>query len=319
MHVAFQSSHVARDVSSGELAIDIVRTDSLAGVVQHDQVHFAIPRNYHVHDDCVAAALMTLVGETCPVVTSNFPISEHCARILTSFYKLEDVGPVDASLEPRRPGRHVAINFSGGVDSTALYLLMQEVLGSDFKVVSYDFGGRFRRERTNFELFHRDVTCRTDLRARGFNRHGRFLASLPLLFADYLDLRSIASGHTLHNERDTIVSTIDGVRPDYRRQDGVYRAGGLAEEHFVRGLASPGAIKIILDRAPERLETALAASARRDSEKYYTRAIWSKHVYERVGLPLPDWLTSLTPPATRASRIRLPGSASACRGRRPTA
>lgn len=273
MRATLHSSHVTRDFSDGQLTIDIVKEDALLGVSRHDRVHFSVPRDYHVHNDSVAAALLTLLGRTCAEAAFNFPISERCAELLTSYYKLAGVGPVDAALEPRQPGRHLAINFSGGTDSTALYLLMQDVLGDDFKVVSIDFGGRFTHERQGYRRFHRDVTCRTDLRQHGYDTHGRFIASVALLYADYLDLAGVVSGHTLLQETSSIISRADGRLPDYRQKEPAYRAGGLAEEHLVRSLTTLSMFQIVLDSAPERREDAFAASAPRNTEKYYARAV----------------------------------------------
>jgi hypothetical protein len=298
MRVAFHSSHPAGDYGGGTLAVDVVREDASTGDRQTARIHFSVPPDYHVHNDSVAAALLTLVGKSCREVTFNFPISQRCAELLRTYYRLDSVGPIDESLEPRRPGRNLAINFSGGVDSTGLYLLLDEVLGDDFKVITYDFGGRFDRERTGYVQFRRDITCRTDLREHGFNQYGRFISSAPLLFADYLDLRAVASGHTLHNEVVSMVSTLNGSPPDYRARDVIYHAGGLEEAHLVRTLCSPGIFRLILRRAPERMRAALSASAVRGTEKYYTRAIWSKHVYRELGIPLPGWIASLNAPAT---------------------
>jgi hypothetical protein len=297
VRATLHSSHVTRDFSDGQLTFDIVKEDARLGVSRHDRVHFSVPRDYHVHHDSVAAALLTLLGRTCAEVTFNFPISERCAELLTNYYRLAGVGPVDPALEPRRPGRHIAINFSGGVDSTALLLLMQEVLGDDVRVISIDFGGRFAHERRGFRQFRRDVTCRTDLRQHGYDQHGRFIASVALLYADYLELSSVANGHTLMQETTSIVSRADGRLPDYRQKEPVYLAGGLAEEHLVRGLTTLSMFKIILDSAPERLEDIFAASAQPNTEKYYSRALLIRYLLREAGLPLPAFLQSAKRPS----------------------
>jgi hypothetical protein len=296
MHATLHSSHVTHDFSDGELAIDIVTDDARRGISRHDRVRFAVPRDYHVHNDAVAAALLTLLGRTCSQITFNFPISEHCAALLTSYYSLAQVGPIDPTLEPRQPGRQFALNFSGGTDSTALYLLLQDVLGDDFKVITSDFGGRFVRERSGFQTLRRDITCRTNLRQRGYDEHGRFIAAVPLLFADYLDLGRVASGHGLLQENVTIARRTKAHTPDYRAKEPVYLAGGLREEHIVRGLSSHAILRIILQRAPERLEGAFTASAYRNTEKYYSRMLVVRGLCQELGLPLPAFLEGLPQP-----------------------
>jgi len=299
MQVAFASSHCVGDFGSGELLVDIARDDPATGFSARDRVSFSVPPDYHAHNDCVAAALLALVGASCREVRFDFPISAQCAAILRGYYELEEIGPVDEALEPRRPGRNLAINFSGGTDSTALYLLLQEVLGDEFKVITFDFGGRFVHERIGFSRFPRHVTCRTNLRALGFDQHGRFLAAGPLLFADYLDLGSVASGHTLLQENLTITDLTERPAPDYRRKDPVYLAGGLVEHHLLRGISSLGVFAIIVDRAPEGMESALAASAPCHTEKYQSRAAWLRHTYREAGAPLPPFLRVLETPIVR--------------------
>lgn len=242
---------------------------------------------------------MTLVGRTQRIVSFNFPISERCATILRAYYRLDDIGPVDPSLEPRRPGRYLGLNFSGGTDSTALYLLLREVLGEDFRVITCDFGPRFRLEQTGYGPFHRDVTCRTDIRERGFDRHGRFIAAAALLHADYLDLRAVASGHTVLHDAVSFQRAVEGEPPNYRDKDPVYLAGGLEEAHIVRGLQTPGILRLIIDLAPEQMEAAFAASARPITEKYYSRAVWARQIYRELRLPLPDFLRALPAPTIR--------------------
>lgn len=297
--VTFHSSHVQRDFSNGLLAIDVARRFPHTSSVVRKQVTYSVPVGFHVHNDCVAAALLTLVGRTCPRVTFNFPISERCALILRETYDLLDVGPVDPHMEPRQPGRHLAINFSGGTDSTGLYLLLEAALGDDFKVITCDFGPTFRLERAGYQHVRRDVTCVTDLRAQALDRAGRFISSVAMLHADYLDLHSVASGHTLLHEISTLSSLMDGDPPDYRSRDAVYHGAGLEEAHIVRGLQTPGIFRIIIGRAPHWVEGAFAASARPVTEKYYSRAVWVRQVYRDLGLPLPDFLKNLPAPTIR--------------------
>ena len=59
--------------------IGIEFVDAERRVTHHDRIHVQVPRDFHVHNDSVAAALMTLVGRSCPIVTFNFPISTRCA------------------------------------------------------------------------------------------------------------------------------------------------------------------------------------------------------------------------------------------------
>jgi hypothetical protein len=164
--VRFESSHARGDYAGGQLRVAIGRPDPARGLTVWDRVWFSVPADFHTHHDSVAAALMTLIGRTYPVVTFNFPISRHCAELLTRYYRLDEIGPIDESQEPRKPGRYVALNLSGGCDSAALWCLLANDLRLEFRTITSDYGGRFAHEARGYERFPRDVTCATNLRAR---------------------------------------------------------------------------------------------------------------------------------------------------------
>jgi hypothetical protein len=244
----------------------------------------------------VAAALMTLVGNR-RAVTFNFPISARCAQLLAEFYDLEEVGPVDASLEPRRPGRRLGINFSGGLDSMALWLLLKEHARADFRAIALDYGPPFDIERRGFRAVPTDVICGANFRALGYGQHGRFNASASLLFADYLDLGSLASGHTYNQNPYSVEHLLHGEEPAFRQLEPAYHAGGLTEAHLIRGLNSLGTDKLVYTLAPQLVEAAFVASARPGGDNHLTKGYTLRWLYEQAGQPVPDFLRNLTFPA----------------------
>lgn len=297
--VRFETNHVARDFGDGALSVVIAATDDARGQTVYDRVTFSVPPDFHAHNDAVAAALLTLVGRRYAVVTFNFPISDYCATTLRDYYGLAEIGPVDASLEPRRPGRWIGLNFSGGFDSVALWCILNHRLGLAFKTITSDYGRSFAHERTGYAAFPRDVTCATDLRDRGFDVNGRFNAAVPLLYADYLDLASLASAHTIRHTADDAAELSAGLRPSFLDKAAAYRAGGLEELHLCRGINTLGMLKIVFAAAPEHLEGALAASAPRWAEKAQAKALMLRRLYQQAGQPEPDWLAATRSPPRR--------------------
>ena len=295
MRIQFWSSHMQQPASE-TLTVDIATENAAARATTHDQLSFSVPADYHAHNDLVAAALMTLIGRTATVVTFNFPISSHCAATLRAYYRLEEVGPVDDALEPRQRGRYLGLNFSGGTDSTAVWLLLTNS-GADFKVITSDYGGRYARERFGYRRTQRDITCRTDFRVKGYERNlGRFNAAVPLLFADYLDLSGIATGHNVFQNPLSIEAVGKGRQPAFRLLEPAFTAGGLEEVHLIRGITMVGTLSILLQGGLDVIESAFAASSVRTSWKYFSKAMLAQWLCARRNLPLPAFLRDLPTP-----------------------
>lgn len=263
MRFHISSGHVAGDYPGGQLAVTIRRGVARERPVRSDVVHFSVPPDFHTHHDAVAAAMLTRVGKHASTVEFNFPVSPHCAELLQRYYpKLERVEPIDPSAAPRRPGRYLGLNFSGGIDSTAVWLILRAVVGDQFRVVTSDYGGPYAFEAAGFGAFRRDVTCRTDLREKGFDWAGRFNSCVPLLYADYLDLRAQVTGHPYTLGSSQVESLRDGHPPSFLNEDLVLLAGGLEELHLLRPVFNSGPMLVVATLAPELIRNAFAASAR---------------------------------------------------------
>ncbi|RIK35554.1 MAG: hypothetical protein DCC58_20345 [Chloroflexi bacterium] len=277
------------------LRIEIAVEDAAAGQTRWDAIEFSIPADFHAHNDTVAAALMTLVGTTYQAVSFNFPISARCAELLGRRYQGVAIGPVDPAQAPRRPGQRIGVNFSGGTDSVAVWLLLREFYGNDFLVITSDYFPIGGAEVRGFAGYHRDVTCRTNLRQRGFDQAGRFHFCVPLLFAEYLDLGRIVTGHTLSQTADGVADYRGGLRPAFLDGDLAVQAGGLEDVHLIRSLTSIGVGKLLLTLAPERIDAALEASSHPGQSKQYLNAEILRYLFRDAGLPLTPLLADDRP------------------------
>ena len=296
--VAFISSHVGRDVAAGRLTVWIGREDERAGRTVYDEIWFEVPADFRTHNDCVATALMTLVGRQFRSVTFNFPISAVCGRILAEHYALDAVGPIDSALEPRQPGRLLGLNFSGGLDSMAVWVLLKEHVQTEFRAIATAYGAPYDFEERGFHSVPADVICRTNFRALGYGRHGRFNAAAALLFADYLDLGSLTSGHTHNQNPYSVEHLFCDEQPHFRRQEPAYHAAGLTEAHLIRGLNSLGTMRIVFTLAPQLIEASFAASAPPGWENHITKGLALRWLYEQAGRDLPASVRDLTFPAS---------------------
>lgn len=297
MRVTFTSGHVRGQFAGGTLKIGIERAGGASGRTVRDTIAFELPHGYRVHNDLVAAAMLTLVGSDATTVRFNFPISEHCATTLIRFYdRLTDVGPVDPSLAPRQPGRYLGLNLSGGLDSTAVWLLLREMLGTEFRTITTEYGGAFAFEAHGYATIPRDISCKTDFRRKGFDRSGRFNSCVTLLVADYLDLRAQVTGHPYSLNASMVESLRDGRAPRFLAHDLALLAGGLEEVHLIRSLSNLGPVLILAALAPERIPAAYAASAPPGSEKHFTKGMLLRLALERAGHDARRVLPELTPP-----------------------
>jgi hypothetical protein len=294
MRVSFESSHVRGNFGDGRLTVRIQRVDDRRRRTRNDEISFEAPPDFHTHNDSVAAALLTLVGRSCPVVTFNFPISTRCAEILAAHYNLTEVGPIDPSLEPRRRGRYLGLMLSGGLDSMALWLTLRRVLGDDFKIITTDFGGNFEFESRGFQYFRRDVSCRTDFREKGFAREGRFTTAVPLLFADYADLASVTTGHHYPHVPLSVESLRDGGRPRFLDEDRPLNAGGLDEVHIMRCLNVAGQSRLTMLADDDMLEAAWHGSSPAGTTKRFHKGLILRRLYERKGLTPPEWIGDIS-------------------------
>lgn len=303
MSASIRSNHLQRDAADNRLLIDVTLEDERKGQTVHDVLSFDTPADFHTHNDCVAAAVMTLIGSRYRTVRFNFPISPTCAAILLDYYQLDDVGPVSPNVEPRRRGASLGLMFSGGLDSLAMWMILNHALGpGEFRVVTTAFGGWFAFEEQGYQHVPRDVACRTDFRQKQYDRSGRFTAAVPLLFADYLDLDGVVTGHLMNHPPLSIESLADGRSPKYLREDLPLLAGGLGEVHIGRALWAPSPLWIAAQGDPERFEACWRGSSPPGSEKHFKKGMMLRLLYERAGLRLPEWLATIAPPR-RPSRL----------------
>jgi hypothetical protein len=296
MRIELHSSHVDGDFSSGRLEVRILREDERAGVSVLDDIYVSVPPDFHAHNDLVATALLTLIGGASPDVSFNFPISTHCATLLRDYYRLTDIGPVDPALAPRVPGTRVGVAFSGGLDSTAVVVLLRELLGEPTAVITNDYAYGFEFERQGFGNVAQDIVCATDFRVKGFVAGGNFNLATPLLFADYLDLRAVANGDPLLTHAVDMASLADGSPPPFLAHAPALLAGGLHDVYLARSLMTPALLRVLMVAAPQLLEPATRAAGSWGSTKPYFKGMTLRALYRADGLPPPVFLDTLPRP-----------------------
>ncbi|RIK35281.1 MAG: hypothetical protein DCC58_20680, partial [Chloroflexi bacterium] len=292
MHVQFTSSHVGGDFSSGRLVVQAALEQPSRGISEVREFFFEVPPDFCTHNDLVAAALLALIGRGYTTAGFNFPISERCARLLAWVHQLEDIGPVDASQEPRRPGTHLGVTFSGGLDSLAVWVLVRDYAGIPFKLITGEFEGYYR-EAVGYAPYRRDVSCYTNFRRVIGEVGRRFDVVIPLLFADYADLGAFTTGHTFASGPMLWNDPRLDAEPEFLWINMFAEAAGLPEVHLVRGLDTAGLLQFLYATAPETLERGMHVTSRPGTTKYRAKASILEYLFRRDGASTPSWLANM--------------------------
>lgn len=264
-------------IADGRLLIDIKAEKA------SNQIYFTVPQDFHVHFDCVASAVATLLGTDYKEIEFQFPISDRCAKGLESGTKA--IIRRESSVEPRVPGARFGLNFSGGFDSLTAYLMAPE----QFRI-AVDFGGPFKREREFFETLQPEVICETDFRSKGYaNATWQFMGAASILYADYLNLAGMGFGTIFEATPANYRLTPPTLSVDFRT------AAGLFDSTMTRGLTEFGTTLILVQRAPELLEKSLRSVAAAGSEKLFRKRLLIETARHFLGGPLPNFTGSDLP------------------------
>jgi hypothetical protein len=258
------------EVVGGQLVI------GLATERQRDRLHFSVPEGFRTHFDLVAAAVAPLVRGSPAHITFDFPVSDLVRMRVAARTGAEVVSA--GSGDPRPPGTRLALNFSGGVDSFAAWLLAPD----EMLRLAVDYGRWFRRERRSFAPLAPDMICSTDFRAKGYGQADwLFMAAATTLFADHLDLSSVGFGTHL------------AASPSYLQPRGweprdltapLLSAAGLRDCTLTRGLTEFGTSLVVDRYAPDAAGDVLASAGRRGSAKVFRkRLIYDSAVAYRGG------------------------------------
>jgi hypothetical protein len=250
-------------VADGELVL------ALRTVHQVDHLHFTVPPGFHAHPDLVAAAVAPLVHSRHERIRFNFAVSSAVQELIARRTRAKV--STEGTIEPRQAGSTTALNFSGGMDSLAAWLLAPHGV----KRVAIDFGAWFRRERRFFDTLDPDVVCRTDIRAKGYARNDwLFMGSVAMLFADHLDLGAMGFG-TMFDSTPSNFNPAGWDISARRRspQPALAEAIGLREYATTRGLTVFGGSMVVDAFRPDLAERSLGSLARHRSEKSFRKRL----------------------------------------------
>lgn len=236
----------------------------------------------------MAAALATLCGRKYHAIGFDFPMSDRCRTMIGTATAAAITAP--GVVPPRPSGRHLVLNFSGGMDSLAAWL----VADRKPRLVSMDFGAPFEREADYFSSFD-TLICRTDFRQKGFGLNDwRFMAAGSLLFADMLDAGLIGFGSIF----EATPANFAPPRTSKPVPNGPFGAIGSQDVSWTRAITEIGTAMIVLTMAPEMAEPSLRSLAAEGTEKYHRKQLLLELAARRLGAA-PSKPTGLVRPRVR--------------------
>lgn len=236
------------------------------------ELHFDLGVRHRPVDDVLALALALLIGRKYDSISyDGLAAPAKCREVIEqitgSAVSLKEVGP-----KPRRAAKHSVLSFSGGFDSLAAMDMMPR--GS--KRFSFDFGGKFSRERPFFEKFDTTIV-ETNLVDEGFNRnHWEFMYSGAVLLHDFFRTDYLATGGVFG------ISALDLMKSRESWDTAPTPAQnylGITPYFPVRGLTEAGTAAMVHQKYEHLMLDSLKSLAN-PKEGKYTRKILMMRAYQ---------------------------------------
>lgn len=235
------------------------------GIIE-DILSFSVPPDFHCHPDLFATSLATLCGRRFRRIEFGFAISEKAAAAISAW--TGSTIRATGTVEPRRKGSRIALNFSGGFDSLAAYFLAPD----EQLRCAVDFGGQFGRECDFFTTLAPDIVCKTDIRSKGYDRQSwMFMGAPSLLLADYLNLEAIGYGTNFESSLWHYHTQPDFAPKSSSNQ--LLRGVDLYDSTVLRGLTGFGVARILKHYAPALVPLSLRSLAAEGSIKRVRKTI----------------------------------------------
>lgn len=253
------------NIIEGRIECDVLRFED-DNLTNEDKVFFELSEKIIVNKNLIAIALSTLCGTIFDNVYMDLEIGDEVYNNLKSFFDCEfNVKEINQSGISKGKG-NIILNFSGGFDSLAIYLLMPH----KFKLVSLDFSGKFAREEKFFKVFS-PYTVKTNIRLLGLSRnHWSFMGIGAILFKEYLEA-----------DYETFGSILEAGPYTFTKKHSLLDNpisfpmcfAGLNELHLARGITEPGTALIISNKSPYFINSSLNSLANIGEEKRYRKQL----------------------------------------------
>lgn len=248
-------------------------------VVQDDEIFLEFDRELKINDNVMAVALSTLCGMTFDYIYFDLDINEDLLKDISLFTKGEVASKSTNNLPYLNNNKDdkIIINFSGGMDSLAAYLILPKNIS---EIVSIDFN-ILDREKTFFKKF-KPYTLRTNFRELGYNRNTwQFMGIGSILFNELINAKYQLFG--------TIMETGVGYSFEkYATQKQFpcepFSFIGIQDLKIIQGITEIGTTLIICKLAPHLVNDSLISLAPPETTKRYRKELIVKILMDKLDL-----------------------------------
>lgn len=197
---------------------------------------------FYLSSRFVAMLVGSICGKNYDNIYIDFPVPDNYTAFLSNFTQakihVKDKNEI-LGLVFKKPVKYL-LSFSGGFDSLAAYCLLKN---QDYKCVSLDFGGRFKRERLFFEKFETHIV-RTNLLETSLQKnHWTFMGLGFIFMSEKYSIENYIFGGIIQNSFIKFTKSSKFVNQSI----GMFPLAGMKAHPIVQGLTEVGTILIILN------------------------------------------------------------------------
>ena len=269
--IRFENIRISEDVR-----IDISCTVEVEGAANSFDLWFDFSQPTSVSSDALGVALSTLCGRAYDEIFFDLGLSAETTKKIALFTLAMITAREGVSVDTaERSG--ITLSFSGGFDSLAALSLMP----SNTRLVSMDFGGRFSREKSFFQIFETTIVSTNVLSTPLSKNSWSFMGSGAIL-------TSSQQKSQYHTFGSILEAGPDNLRVSPMAADNVtfppFEAAGFVNAPYVAGLTEVGTLIVLGRYKPELIPQSLASLASPGEEKLYRKKVLADIVSDRMKL-----------------------------------
>lgn len=225
-------------------------------------------------NDALALAISTFAGKAFGEIEIDLPILMQTKKNIERFTEANVIAPIAENTNIITERNSIILNFSGGFDSLAAFLLMP----SDTKLVAIDFGGWFEREKNFFQRF-KPYTLKTNFRQLKLDKNSW----------TFMGVGAILYGEALNAGYNVFGTILEATPAQFVEEPGAARSfstepffsAGLKDIRYTNGLTEVGTAMVVSYYAPELANESLISLSNPKTEKRYRKEVLLDIVCEK--------------------------------------
>lgn len=261
------------DISQGNVRFQAYSV--LDGVRQTDDLYYSFSENFIPGNNLIAIALAILCGKNYDSIYIDLNVDKDTLARVKEFTLADvNVAGYDCPAMETEGKNNFALSFSGGFDSLTAYYLMPE----DTKLVSIDFGSKFKREVDFFSNFDTHIVA-TNFRKLGHVRLRGFMGFGAILYSEYLHIGYHAYGSIFETAPVSMLNDLNEI-------PALIPINWKDVTAYLLGITQAGTALIATHYAPDIIKDSLTSLSNLGSEKLLRKKLLIDIISERYGRDL---------------------------------